>query len=260
MPTAPRPAAPGNPTESSLPAVEAAPSPTPLEGPLLAELRRHELLRPLLRSRVVQEAVAAVKPDPDLCRQRLENYVRSRGITSPEALQAHLQERGLSEADLRWQLELPLRMAQHAKECFGAKSEQRFLERKDQLDQVVYSLLRVKDPYLAQELYLRIDSGESVFSELAATHAEGHEKQTHGIVGPVSMTQAHPVLAEKLRVSPAGKLLEPFRIEDWWLVLRLERYTPATFDEAMDQRMCGELFEQWIQEEVQAKMQRLTGL
>ena len=84
------------------------------------------------------------------------------------------------------------------------------LERKNELDQVVYSLLRLENSFLARELYLQIEAGESNFADLAKRYAEGPERNTNGIVGPVSLTQAHPILVEKLRVAQPGVLLEPF--------------------------------------------------
>jgi len=116
---------------------------------------------------------------------------------------------------------------------------------------VVYSLLRLENRFLAQELYLQIESGESNFADLAKRYAEGPERNTNGIVGPVPLTQAHPVLVEKLRVAQPGVLLEPFRISDWWLVVRLERYEPATFSDAVSDQMCQEMFDAWIDEETE---------
>ena len=74
------------------------------------------------------------------------------------------------------------------------------------------------------------------------------------IVGPVSLTQAHPTLVEKLRVAQPGVLLEPFRISDWWLVVRLERYSPATFTDEVSDQMCQEMFDDWIDEETTASL------
>ena len=68
-------------------------------------------------------------------------------------------------------------------------------------------------------------------------------------MGPVPLTQAHPALAERLRTNAPGTLMEPFQIQEWWLVVRLERYLPANFDAAMNNKMCAELFEQWVLEE-----------
>ena len=141
--------------------------------------------------------------------------------------------------------------------ALSPQAEAHFLRRKNQLDRVVYSLLRVKDRFLAQELYLRIEANEASFADLAAKYAEGPEKQTNGIVGPVPLTQAHPALAERLRTSAPGLLMPPIQISEWWLVTRLESYSPACFDDATSQRMAEELFNQWVREETGRKMQAL---
>ena len=123
----------------------------------------------------------------------------------------------------------------------------------------MYSLLRLGDGFLAQELYQQIAEGESNFADLAAEHGEGNEKTTRGVVGPVALDRAHPVLVDKLRSSSVGSLLEPFRIQQWWLVVRLEQYQPAQFDQAMAQRMSNELFEEWISEELAPNVARFMS-
>ena len=124
-------------------------------------------------------------------------------------------------------------------------------------DQVVYSLLRLESSFLARELYLQIESEESNFADLAKRYAEGPERNTNGIVGPVSLTQAHPELVEKLRVTQPGVLLEPFKISDWWLVVRLERYSPATFTDEVSDRMCREMFDAWVSEQADSCLKQL---
>lgn len=124
---------------------------------------------------------------------------------------------------------------------------------------MVYSLLRVKDRFLARELYLRLDAGRANFADLAAEFSEGPEKQTNGIVGSVPLTQAHQSLAERLRISPAGQLMQPFQVTEWWLVARLERCTTASFDEATAQQMAGDLFDQWVREETSRKIPDLVA-
>jgi parvulin-like peptidyl-prolyl isomerase len=119
--------------------------------------------------------------------------------------------------------------------------------------------VRVQDGLLARELYFRISAGEASFADLAARFSEGPEKATNGIVGPVPLTQAHPVLAEKLRIASPGVLMEPFSLAEWWLVVRLERYTPAIFDDAMAERMASELFDEWVQQEAARRLLAIVG-
>jgi parvulin-like peptidyl-prolyl isomerase len=221
---------------------------------ILAELRRHNLLLTLVQRRVVAEAVADQPLEPEACHQAREQFCRQNGLSDETAVAGFLEANGLCSEDLAWQIELPLRIRAHCREHFRHKAEAHFLSRKNQLDRVVYSLLRVKDGFLARELYLRLEAGEASFATLAKQFAEGPEKQTHGIVGPVPLTQAHPVLAERLRTTSPGVLMQPFQLADWWLVVRLESYTPASFDEAMAEQMASELFDQWVREEASRRI------
>lgn len=216
---------------------------------LLAELRRHNLLLPLVRARLVADTVGAIALSPEQQEQARQQQRTRHRLDDAAAEAAHLAEQGLAEADWIWQAELPLKVRLCALEHFRPKAESRFLESKDRLDQVVYSLLRLQDAYLAQELYLRISGGEADFAELAQAHSQGPEKDRRGVVGPVPLIQAHPALAERLRRSSPGSLLEPFRIDQWWLVARLESLNPAMFDDATAERISLELFEEWVRRE-----------
>jgi hypothetical protein len=224
---------------------------------VLGLLRRHDLLRPLLRSLVIAEAVSPVAVSAEERQGVLAAYCQRFGLQGDGAMDAALRKAGMTSADLFWQLELPLRLQRHVRANFLAKAEQRFLERKNHLDNVVYSLIRLKDMCLARELFLQISEGEASFSDLAAAHSEGKERLTRGIIGPNSSSRAHPALAEKLRLASPGELIEPFPVDQWWVLARVEHVQPARFDEAMADRMGSELFEIWVQEEVNRKLEAL---
>ena len=227
-----------------------------LPDPLRHLLARHQVLVPLLRQWVIGKAVGGVVLSEEEQQQAQKSWLQKQGIQSHDQLQGHLGLHGMTEDDARWQAELASRIHHHCQEHFLHRAEQRFLSRKQQLDTVIYSLLRVSSEPLANELYLRIAEGEADFAELAATYAEGMEQATRGVVGPVPLVQAHPILANVLRTSQPGELRPPLQIEPWWLVVRLESLQPASFDEAMQSRMTHELFEEWVQDEVK---QLITG-
>ncbi len=249
------------PRSPTAPVVENPWQPLELPPPLWPLLARHQLLLPLLRQSVIAEAVAGVTLTGEEQQQAKKVWLQQKGIQSPEQLASHLANHGMTESDALWQAELPLRIRHHSQERFFHRAEQRFLSRKQQLDSVIYSLLRVRGEALAHELYLRIAEGEADFAELAATYAEGPEQATRGVVGPVPLLQAHPILANVLRTSQPGDLQPPLAIEQWWLVVRLESLQPASFDDAMQTRMTHELFEEWVEEEVQRliKTQQTTA-
>lgn len=224
------------------------------DNDLQAELRRHNLLMPLLERQIIAEAVS----DEQLSSEDLElariQFLQERGLNHPESLDDFRIKRGWSNEDLEWQITLPLLIKRHCQKHFNNKAEAHFLTRKDQLDKVTYSLLRTKDHFLVKELYLRIDSGEANFGDLASQYAEGPERNTRGIIGPVSMTQAHPTVAELLRTTKVGKLMQPINLKGWWMLLRLESYKSACFDKSTSQQLSQELFNKWVVEEAELRM------
>ena len=225
-----------------------------------ALLNRFNLLHPLVEQMVTREAIATVEVSEDQLEEARLGLLQQRGYDGIEQWSELLEELGRSEEEVLERLRHGIRRRRFMRERFAAKAEARFLERKNELDQVVYSLLRLENSFLARELYLQIESGESNFADLAKRYAEGPERNTNGIVGPVSLTQAHPTLVEKLRVSQPGVLLEPFQISDWWLVVRLERYSPATFTDEVSDQMCHEMLDAWIEEETVKSLSQLESL
>ena len=218
------------------------------------------LLEPYVRANLLAMAASDVALSDEQINAARQAFCRQRQIRDAEALKTWAVARMLSPAVLEAQMRHPLQLQLLCQRDFSAKAEARFLQRKNQLDRVVYSLLRLRDGGLARELYLRIDDGDANFADLAARYAEGPEQATRGIVGPVPLTQAHPALVDRLRTAPPGVVLEPFQIEAWWLVVRLESLTSATFDEATAAQMAEELFEQWISEQVERRLADLRPL
>jgi len=198
-------------------------------------LRQHTLLDSLIERMLISSLIAQVELDAASLEAAREAYSRQHRV-SPDAVPSD-------------KLERPLRLAKLARDQFGAKAEARFLQQKGRLDRVVYSLLRLDSRSQAQELYLQIAHGEADFPQLASRFSQGPERSTNGVVGPVPLNQAHPTLSDKLRAAQPGTLLEPFRIDRWWVVARLERYAAASFDARMAEQMSMELLQEWLQQE-----------
>ncbi|MFM2079568.1 MAG: hypothetical protein RLZZ124_199 [Cyanobacteriota bacterium] len=213
-------------------------------------LQRHGLARPLAEA-VVHESVAATVPlsaeeEHPLIRAALE----PEGVEGEEALVAWLERRRWSFDDLRACATLQERLRRWREWRFGSEAEIRFLERKPDLDRVTYSLLRVGDGDLAQELFFRLRDDGADFGALVETYAEGSEKATRGLIGPVAVSAGHPELARRLRVGSPGQIWPPFELADSWLLIRLEQRLPVQLDPPMVSRMVLELFELWVNERV----------
>ena len=134
---------------------------------------------------------------------------------------------------------------------FDKKADSRFLERKSELDIVIYSLLRHNDPHVIHELFLRISEEESEFGEIATQYSQGVENKKRGIVGPVTIERAHPQLAELLKNSPPGKVQPPIKVNDSYLVVRVESFDQAQLDDFMREKIKEELFKAWALKETE---------
>jgi parvulin-like peptidyl-prolyl isomerase len=226
--------------------------------PDLGRLARYGLLRSYLRQEVLENLLASIELDPQELEAARRQFMQERRLGDEQALQAYARSQCLSAADLEYRIAYPVAIWKYCQQHFAPKAESRFLARKQSLDQVVYSLLRTKDPGLARELFLQVSEGEADFADLAARYAEGPERATRGIVGPVPLNQGHPELVGRLRAVEPGVLLEPFRIESWWLLVRLENLVPASFGPDAADTMTQELLNEWLEEEVSRRLQALA--
>ena len=238
------------------PVVEIAP-----ERPWLTVAETNRLIRlqglslAVAQAWVLDEVVSTITLEPAEEKQLIRRHLESQGVTSDEQLGQWLGQQRLSFDDLTYFATKSERVKRWQRLRYGEEAEIRFLERKLQLDQVTYSLLRVKDQELAEELYHRIKEGEADFPELCQLSSEGPEKRTRGLIGPVPLAAGHPDLAAKLRISRPGQLWPPFLIVDVWVVMRFEQLFPAQLNSDTRDRMIEELFQVWFNQRVASLMQ-----
>ena len=125
-----------------------------------ALLDRFDLLKPLVEQMVISEAIARVVVSEDQLEQARLGLIQQRGFDGTAQWADLLEMLGRSEDEVLEGLRQSIRRRNLMRERFAAKAEARFLERKNELDQVVYSLLRLKNSFLARELYLQLLLGE----------------------------------------------------------------------------------------------------
>ena len=212
---------------------------------LEALVRRMELTPQLLR-RLQEEQIAAVVPlDADwLADQRSQ-------LLADASLDTFLEARGWSEADLDLHLRRPEALLCFARQRFGPGLEERFLETQGGRDEVIYSLLRVRDPGLARELWIRLEEGEVSFAEAAQQFSEGPEAHRKGVMGPMQIGVLQPQeLAQWLRSLRPGEIGAPRVLGEWQVLVRLEKLTPARFDDAMRETLLREELDRFLQQRV----------
>ncbi|MBE9113043.1 peptidylprolyl isomerase [Nodosilinea sp. LEGE 07298] len=217
-------------------------------------LRRYGLLPALAKELIIDQATAAVALTPEQAAQAVDQFLQINQIASPEQRQSFLTQRGLSEADLAFLGERTQKLKQYKRDTWGPQVESYFLQRKSHLDRVLYSLVRTREAGLAQELFFRIQDDGQPFADLARQYSEGQEAQTGGLIGPVELSVPHPALSRILVMSQPGQLWPPTRVGEWFVVVRLEKFLPARLDDTTRQRLIDELFNTWLQEQVQTTL------
>ena len=178
----------------------------------------------------------------------VNSYCLQNNLHQPEQISEHLQRRGWQQNDLLYFATKQERLRRFQQLMFAEDVELRFLSTKNDLDTIWYSLLRSRDGNLAFELHQRLLEGEADFEELAATFSEGPERDHGGKLGPVPLSQAHPVLVEKLRISQPGQMWEPFFLKDIWVILRLDEWQGARLDDLTRQQLLQDIFDDWLHE------------
>jgi len=217
-------------------------------------IRQQGLSLAVAQAWVLDEIAAVIELDPEREKGLIRSHLQNEGLKGDEEVPDWLERKRFSFEDLRYFATKGERVKQWQRRRYGDEAELRFLDRKLELDQVVYSLLRLPSQELAEELHQRIKEGEAEFSDLAPEYSSGAERNTRGLVGPVSLTAGHPELASRLRVSRPQQLWPPFLVVDVWIVMRMERLLPAQLDERTRSRMIDELFQVWFRERVQLLM------
>jgi hypothetical protein len=216
-------------------------------------IRRSELLPQLLLRREEEEIASLVGLPQDWLDDHRQQWLSGRELS--EALAA----KGWTETDLDLHLSRPEALRRFARQRFGPGLEEAFLASRGGHDQIVYSLLRVGDAALAQELWIRLEEGETTFAEAASMFSEGPEASRKGVIGPQTIAQLQPPeLADLIRSLRPGQLHPPRRMGEWSVLLRLEQLVPARFDAEMQERLLQQQLQAFLEERVQQRMAGVT--
>ena len=210
-------------------------------------IKQSGLAMQILRTNIEDDIASLVSLEETHINQLIETFTETNQLSEPETLKRWLEDRDWSEQDLRLHVCKPEALKRFSEQKFGPGLEEYFLSQKHKLDVVLYSLLRVRDPGLALELWIQISEGEIRLEDAAAQHSDGPEANSRGLIGPMALGDLQPELAERLRHLQPGDLRPPEALGPWILLLRLEQLTPARLDDTMRQRLLREQMDAWLE-------------
>jgi parvulin-like peptidyl-prolyl isomerase len=218
-------------------------------------LKQYGLFPQLQKELIIDESLADVVCSQEEIFSAYKAFYQKYQINSDEDRTKWLAQNHFALDQFEHLVLRTIKLDRFKQNTFAHRVDSYFLQRKAQLDRVSYSLLRVKDAHLAQELFFRAQAGESTFTELVYQYSGGQEAEIGGLVGPHELSVPHPIIAQKLIAMKAGQVVAPVQIADWFIVIRLERYLAAQLDREMRTRLINELYEQWLQ----TKLNQLVG-
>lgn len=219
-------------------------------------LAQKQIIIPLATEVILDGAIADIECTPEEKNIAYQQFFNQMQIPPGDRnqLKAWLERNYMTLEQLESRVLRGIKMDKFKEKVFGPQLESYYLRRKRELDQVIYSLIRTKNVGEAQELFFRIQDDGQDFGTLAQQFSQGPEAKTNGVIGPVEMTVPHPQIAQLLMTAQQGKVLAPVRIGEWVVILRLERYIPAQLDMNIARRLIEELFNEWLNKEIQSKV------
>ena len=231
-----------------------------LNPDILNAIKFGNMMPLLLKNFFVYEIVKEIKLENNSYEKEIKNFYLDHKISDKEALLNYLRLRRLTIKELHNKILLDLKIFNFAKKNFGAQLKEHFLKRKEFLDKYRFNILRVKDKDFANELYFQIDNKESDFLKLSETHSFYSDLYPKGIYGPINLKGINPIIQNKLLNSDIGNLIEPFQVDEWWIIIRLLEKKDAKLDKQTIRIMFSELFENYIQESVKTFIEENSNL
>ncbi len=217
---------------------------------IISLLINYQMFPQLLREIVIDRAIINCSCNPQEIELACQQFYEQNKLKSEIQIEVWLNRYDMTHKELKNLVERQLKIEKFKHQEFGRKINSYFLECKEKLDRVVYSMLRTNDENLGQELYFRLQEGEQTFEELARKYSQGPEAETGGLIGPVELSTVPPKVAETLSIIEPGELCPLIFWGEWTIIVRLEQFIPARLDESTSQLLLDELFEAWLLEEL----------
>ena len=204
------------------------------------------MLPNLIRNFLIDKVVSDIYLEQNIYETEIKNFYSRNNILNKNDLDNILKNKGITEEELNYQIILPSKILKFAKQKFQDEIESYFLERKDFLDEYTFNIIRLKNKDLAYELYFRIDSEEADFIKLSETYSYYSALYPKGLFGPKNLQRINPLIVNKLIHASPNDLIQPFQVNEWWIILKLINKKKAKLDKPTRNMLLIEIFNKYI--------------
>ena len=209
-------------------------------------LRLGNMLPNLVKGFLIHEIVSEISIEQNVYETEIKNFYLKNKILNKNDLVNILKIKGISEEELHTQITLPLKIFKFGAKHFQEELKSYFLERKDFLDEYTFNIIRVKNKDIAFEIYFRLDSDESDFPNLSESFSFYSELYPKGLFGPKNLQGMNPIIINRLIIASPGELIEPFQVDEWWIILKLLKKKKAKLDNLITKMLLQEIFNKFV--------------
>ncbi|NJL52981.1 MAG: peptidylprolyl isomerase [Hydrococcus sp. SU_1_0] len=220
---------------------------------IIPRLARYQMLPQLIKESIIDEAIESIECTPEEITKACQIFEQQNRIQTASQRQAWASSHGITQADIKEIATRKLKIEKLKIERWENAVECYFLKRKAQLDKVSFSIIRLADQDLAQEIFFRIQNQEQSFAELAKQYSESAEAHLGGMVAPIELGMLSPAIAKLLQNCQPGELLHPIPINGAIAIIQINTVIPATLDPLTRQRLLNEQFSNMVAKANQRK-------
>ena len=212
------------------------------------ELARLGILETLFRRKLKHYLIKEVKRSINNEQQLriINNWKKKNLITSNTELDQwlHLYELTMDEwinlinSDYKWTF--------WCIDKYKDELNQYFIERKDYLDLYYYSIIKIKNKALADEIYIRIKEKESTFEEISSKFSNDNEILYAGKIGPISINKMENAVASLIKIGDLNQLFQPKSLNKFWFILRKDNVLKAELNDEQKIKLSLELGEKFL--------------
>ena len=193
------------------------------------------------------ETYRVPKPDKDRIRELVGEFLTQSGIKDEEALDEWLKNKQQSRQSLTKKLVYQERLNILKRLVIPTSIiQEEFIQRKHQMDWILFALIQVESESLAWELYYQVKDDGQDFEQLARQHSILQSAAYGGLEEPVQIDALNPDLRQKMLILKSGQITEPFTLDGKnYTVARLMRSHSTQLNPQMENRLREELFAEW---------------
>ena len=193
-----------------------------LTNELIHELEALELLRPLLRARV-KNIVLSYKED--------------------DAISDESNSPGNLSAEEAWLKVL-------SKDWYENQIDRYYLERRDSFERVTFELFRTQSKGIAMEAHQRLVENEESWQSIVERWGLKADKNSQGRYHQIPANKINQEVYHQLKRLATGEISQPFRYSNVLGITKLIQWNQLQLDEEMKNKLETELFENWLEDEV----------